>query len=70
MCPRTWLPRPSTKRPRESFWIVHADIAVIVGLRGNAIAIAVVRRTRVVDCAASAITTYGSSFVSSTASPS
>jgi len=35
----------------------HADIAVIVGLRGKAIATAVVRRSRVVAAAASAITT-------------
>jgi len=57
MCPRTWLPSPSTNRPRESFWIFHADIAVMVGLRGNAIATAVVRRRRVVPAAASAMTT-------------
>ena len=57
MWPRTWLPSPSTKRPPESFWIVHADMAVIVGLRGKAIATAVVRRSRVVAWAASAMTT-------------
>src|SRR5438874_1048158 len=33
MCPRTWLPSPRMKRPRDSFWIVHADIAAIVGQR-------------------------------------
>ena len=32
MWPRTWLPRPSTKRPCESFASDHADIAVVVGL--------------------------------------
>ena len=50
--------------------MVHADMAVTVGLRGNAIATAVVRRRRVVPTAASAMTTYGSTFVSSTARPS
>jgi hypothetical protein len=70
MCPRTWLPSPRTKRPRESFWMLHADIAVMVGLRGKAIATAVVRRRRVEPAAASAMTTYGSTLVSSTARPS
>jgi hypothetical protein len=50
--------------------MLHADIAVMVGLRGKAIATAVVRRSRVVPAAASAMTTYGSTLVSSTARPS
>jgi hypothetical protein len=32
------VPRPSTNRPFDTFCSDHADIAVIVGLRGNAIA--------------------------------
>jgi hypothetical protein len=57
MCPRTCEPRPSVKRPRESFCSVQADSAVIVGLRGKAMATAVERRSRIVAWAASAATT-------------
>lgn len=32
------MPSPNTNRPADSFCSDHADIAVTVGLRGNAIA--------------------------------
>lgn len=38
MWARTCVPSPSMKRPSLSFANDHADIAVAVGLRGNAIA--------------------------------
>jgi hypothetical protein len=48
MCPLTWDPNPSVKRPLESFCNDHALIAVIVGLRGKAIATLVASLSRVV----------------------
>ena len=70
MWPLTCGPSPSVNRPFDSFCSVHALIAVIVGLRGNAIATAVPRPSVVVACAASAITTKGSTLLSSTISAS
>src|SRR5437763_471900 len=47
MWARTWVPRPSRKRPPDNSANSHADWAVSMGLRGNATAIpdlVVVRR--------------------------
>jgi hypothetical protein len=53
-------------RPAESRCSVQADIAVTVGLLGNAIATDVANPIRVVVDAPSASSWYGSHFVSST----
>src|SRR5258707_451007 len=70
MGPLTCEPSPRTNRPRDSLCRVQALCAVMVGLRGKATATAVASKTRVVACAASAITIYGSSLVSSVMTPS
>jgi hypothetical protein len=58
------------KRPRLARCSVQALNAVTVGLRGKAMATAVVNDRRSVDVAAMAITTNGSSFVSVSTRPS
>ena len=70
MWARTCVPSPSIKRPSLSFANDHADIAVAVGLRGNAIATDVPSWIRSVVVAPSAIIWKGSSFVSSTSTAS
>ena len=52
--PFTWLPRPSTKRPREFACRSQACDASTVGLRGNATATDGVSSTRSVASAATA----------------
>src|SRR5206468_8090084 len=57
-------PRPRQKRPSDAFWRSHAMWAVIIGLRGNATAMAVPSLRRVVAVAAMARGRNGSCWVS------
>src|SRR3989338_323395 len=62
--PLTWVPRPRMNRPSEAFARSQAMCARIIGLRGNATAIAVPSLTREVTVAATASGRNGSCCVS------
>jgi hypothetical protein len=64
MCPLTWDPRPSTKRPPDCAWRSHDIPAVTMGLRGNATTIPVPSWTRSVASAANASGVNGSCEIS------
>ena len=70
LCARTCVPSPSTKRPRLARCRSQAVIAVTIGLRVNAVAIAVPSVTRSVDTAAAASGRNGSCCVSAVQTPS
>src|SRR5438128_6775659 len=62
--PFTCEPSPRIIRPPDAFWRSHAMYAVIIGLRGNATAMAVPRLIRSGVVAATASGRYGSCCVS------
>ena len=73
LCARTWLPRPSTKRPPEWRARSQAWFATIIGLRGKAMATEVASCTRSVAKAAKASGAKGSwrsSFAVTASNPS
>src|SRR5207237_1205512 len=69
MCARTWVPRPRSSRPRLARCSDHASIAMTIGLRANAIAMPVPRRSDRVCVAATASESSGSTWVSAIQTP-
>src|SRR5262250_2182091 len=64
LCPLTWVPSPSVKRPPEAFCRSHAMCAMIIGLRENTVAMLVPSLMRDVHVAATASGRNGSCWVS------
>src|SRR5215469_18653167 len=64
LCPLTWVPRPSVKRPADAFCRSHAMWAVIIGLLEKAVAMLVPSLMRDVLVAETASGRNGSCWVS------